>query len=259
METVNILDFNIPFEFDLQLFAEGPEPDPEPEPEPEPEPPVITNYQFKYKDQDIDMSPEEFERFYTDYKAEANWKTKYHDKGRDLNKQQDELNVKEKELSVDKELLNEWKDIKKKLDASPEARQQVAQWLNQSKPTIDPVIKSMQKDNEDLRKDINRDKAINQMSQKYKDFDHEKLLEYQRDFNFDNMEDMMRFTLMAWRGSQVEDRVQEARAEIVKGMQKKKGLPPTGKKVTVPKEKPKSFQDMIDMAHARVDEEGSII
>jgi len=219
----------------------------------------VKEYEFEVDGEKMKVDQDKFNEILHATKNAESWEKKYHDKGRKLNQWQTELTAKEKELVGNKETLEEWKNVKKKLDANPEARKQIANWLNQSKPSIDPIIQEVKKENEELRKDIERDRAVNKLNKEYEDFSHEDLLEFQKDFNFGDMADMMRFTYLAKKGSELDDHIQNAKVEMVKEMKKKKGLPPTGKKMAVPKEQPKSWQDMIDMAKRRVDAEGSIL
>lgn len=252
-----------PFKFDLQLFAEEPEPEPDPEPEPEPVPanepePDDKEYEFDVDGEKKKVSKDVFnEVLNATLNAEA-WEKKYHDKGRKLNQWQTDLGVKEKELAGDKDTLTEWKAVKKKLDANPETRKIIADALNQAKPSIDPVIQEVKKENEELRKDIDRDRAINKMGKEFDDFDHDDLLEFQKDFNFGDMGDMMKFTYLAKKGSELDDHIQTAKVEMVKEMKKKKGLPPTGKKFVPAVEPAASMDEARQKLHDLIRQGGSL-
>ena len=155
--------------------------------------------------------------------------------------------------------MDEWKAVKVKLDANPESRKLIANALNQAKPSIDPVIKAVQQENADLRKDIDRDRAIARMNKEFEDFNDDDLAQFQADFNLNDMYDAMKFTYLAKKGAGLDDEIQKARVDIVKGMKGKKGSPPTGKKAASPPPKPKDYNDMIKRAYERVDNEGTII
>ena len=97
------------------------------------------------------------------------------------------------------------------------------------------------------------------MSKEFEDFDDDDLAQFQADFNLNDMFDAMKFTYLAKKGAGLDDEIQKARVDIVKGMKNKKGSPPTGKKGAVPPPKPKDFNDAVQMALDRVDNEGTII
>jgi hypothetical protein len=198
-----------------------------------------TEYEFDVNGEKIKLDRDKFNEVLTATRNAEKWDKKYHEKGRKLNQYSQELQAKEKELATDKALLDEWKAVKEKLDANPESRQFLADTLNKSKPSIDPVIREVQKENENLRKDIERDRAIQKMSKEFEDFDNDALADFQADFNLNDMYDAMRFTYLARKGASLDDEIQKARSDVVKGMKDKKGSPPTGKKAAPPPPKPR--------------------
>lgn len=218
-----------------------------------------TEYEFEVGGEKVKIDRDIFNEVLTNTQKAEKWEKKYHEKGRKLNQYSQELQAKEKELATDKQLLDEWKAVKTKLDANPETRKFIADALNQAKPSVDPVIKEVQKQNEALRKDIERDRAMQRMSKEFEDFDDDELVQFQADFNLLDMYDVMKFTYLAKKGASLDDEIQKARSDVVKGMKSKKGSPPTGKKTASPPPKPKDFNDMIRMAYERVDNEGTII
>jgi hypothetical protein len=218
-----------------------------------------TEYEFDVNGEKIKLDRDKFNEVLSATKNAEKWDKKYHEKGRKLNQFQRELQDKEKELATDKQLLDEWKAVKKKLDADPEARKFVAGALNESKPSIDPVVKAQSDEIEKLRKDIERDRAIQKMQAKYQDFNDEELAEFQANFNLADMFDVMEYTYLAKKGASIDDEIQKARVEVVKGMKSKKGAPPTGKKTPTPPPEPKTFDEMVRMAKLRVDNEGTIL
>ena len=218
-----------------------------------------TEYEFEIEGEKVKIDRDTFNEVLANTQKAESWEKKHHEKGRKLNQFSQELQVKEKELASDKQLLDEWKAVKTKLDANPESRKLIADALNQAKPSIDPVIKKVQDENADLRKDIDRDRAIQKMSKEFEDFNDEDLAQFQADFNLNDMYDAMKFTYLAKKGSGLDDEIQKARSEMVKGMAKKKGAPPTGKKSVPQTSKPKSWQEMLNAAYERVDNEGTVI
>lgn len=218
-----------------------------------------TEYEFEVGGEKIKLDRDKFNEVLTATRNAEKWDKKYHEKGRKLNQFSQELQTKEKELANDKQLLDEWKAVKQKLDAHPESRKVIADALNTAKPSIDPVIQAVQKENADLRKDMERDKAEARMAKEFEDFDNDELAQFQGDFNLDNMFDAMKFTYLAKKGASIDDAVQKARVDVVKGMRNKKGSPPTGKKASPPPPKDKTWNEMVESAYARVDNEGTII
>jgi hypothetical protein len=218
-----------------------------------------TEYEFDVGGEKVKLDRDKFNEILIATRNAEKWDTKYHEKGRKLNQYASELQAKEKELATNKQLLDEWKAVKSKLDADPQSRQLIADALNKAKPSVDPVIREVQKQNDELRKDIERDRAIQKMSKEFQDFDDDELVQFQADFNLNDMYDAMKFTYLAKKGAGLDDEIQKARSDMVKGMKNKKGAPPTGKKSAPPPPKPKSYAEMIQQAYDRVDNEGSII
>lgn len=218
-----------------------------------------TEYEFEVEGEKVKIGRDVFNEVLASTQKAEKWEKKYHDKGRKLNQFSQELQTKEKELATDKDLLDEWKAVKQKLDANPESRQLIANALNQAKPSIDPVIKQLQEGNADLRKDIDRDRAINKMHERHEDFNDDELAQFQADFNLNDMLDAMEFTYLAKKGAGIGDEIQKARTDMVKGMVKKKGTPPTGKRAVSPPPKAKTWNEMLEQAFARVDNEGTIL
>lgn len=218
-----------------------------------------TEYEFEVEGEKVKVDRDMFNEVLASTQKAEKWEKKYHEKGRKLNQFSQELQTKEKELATDKQLLDEWKAVKEKLDANPESRQLIASALNQAKPSIDPVIKQVQKENADLRKDIDRDRAVSKMHERHDDFNDVELAQFQADFNLNDMLDAMEFTYLAKKGAGLDDEIHKARTDIVKGMVKKKGTPSTGKKAASPPPKAKDWNDMVDQAYARVDNEGTIL
>ena len=209
-----------------------------------------SEYKFRYGDEDISMSPEEFERFYKDYTNEQKWQTKYHKKGEALNQREHELDARQKEIEAIRTNATEWEAIKKQLNQDPEGRKKIAELLNKSYPTVDPVIEAQQSEIDSLKSQYAKDKAISKLQKQFDDFNADTLEQFAGDFNFRSQEDMMLFSYYAWLGSQLDDKVSEARANVVRDAKKKKGLPPTGKQEKVPPKELKSLEDMRQSALA---------
>jgi hypothetical protein len=202
-----------------------------------------SEYKFKFEGKDVSMSPEEFERFYKDYNAEQKWQQKHHERGRQLNQERQDLERQRAEIEAVKQNAKEWEDIKKQLNQSPEGRKLIAQYLNQARPTVDPVIEEQQNEIQKLRIEFAKDKAVAALSKQLPDFDADELEQFAGDFNFRDQKDMMLFTYYARKGSQVDDLVSEAKANVVREAKKKKGLPATGKKATLSKNEPKNIDE----------------
>ena len=243
----------LPFKFNLQLFGDTTETleqeTPSVEEEVVSEEPTgdfeeASEYKFRYGDEDITMSPEEFERFYKDYTNEQKWQTKYHKKGEALNRREIELDARQKEIEAIRTNATEWEAIKKQLNQNPEGRKAIAELLNKSQPTVDPIIEEQQKEISNIRSELARDKAVSKLSKQFDDFSADTLEQFAGDFNFRNQEDMMLFSYYAWLGSQMEDKVSEARANVVRDAKKKKGLPPTGKQEKVPSKQLNTLEEM---------------
>jgi hypothetical protein len=211
-----------------------------------------SEYKFKYGDEDVTMSPEEFERFYKDYRNEQKWQTKYHKKGEALNQRERELDARQREVEAIRTNATEWEAIKKQLNQNPEGRKFIAELLNQSQPSVDPVIEEQQNEIRYIRHELAQDKAIAKLSQQFSDFDADVLNDFTNGFDFRNQEDLMLYGYYAWLGSQLEDKVSEARANVVRNAKKKKGLPPTGKKEAAPKEKGSTIAEMARNAMAAI-------
>lgn len=220
------------------------------------EPEEYSEYKFKFEGKDITMSPEEFERFYKDYNAEQKWQSKYHERGRQLNQQKAELESQRAEIEAVKQNAKEWEDVKKQLNQSPEGRKLIAQYLNQARPTVDPIIEEQQNEIQQIRTELSRDKAVQALSKQLPDFNADELEQFAGDFNFRDQKDMLLFTYYALKGSRVDDLVSEAKANVVRDAKKKKGLPATGKAGKMQKAEPKTIDEAREAALAWVREHG---
>jgi len=252
METVK----SIPF--DLQLFAEE-EPVEEPSEETEEAEgktetePVEekSEYDFELDGEQITVPKEELHEILAATKNSVNWKASLNEKGKKLNRQLAEVKARERELAPIERAGKEWIDIEKKLQQSPEGRQYLRNLLN-SKPTIDPVLQKQQDDIKELRTEIRRGGALNDLVKEHPDYDDQKVTDFVAQFDPDEPKDMMQFSYFAMRGANLEQIIAEERAKIVRQAKNKKGLPATGKKEAAPAKKFKTVQDMVRAAHEQV-------
>ena len=207
---------------------------------------AVQEYKFKHDGKDVVMKPEEFEEFYSDWSNEKKWKTKLNDKGRKLNKQRDELESRAAQLKTDEATLQEYKKLKKAIEANPQAYGLMNKLLNEAEPSIDPAIKKLEADVKDLRNATAREKASIELSKKFEDYSDETLETFTGDFELDRPLDAKLFTYYAWKGSQLDDILREEKAALVREAKKKKGMPATSTKQELPPEK---FKDVDDWAN----------
>ena len=207
---------------------------------------AVQEYKFKHQGKDIQMKPEEFEEFYSDWSNEKKWKQKLNDKGRKLNQLRDELQSKEAQVKQDESLLNEYKRLKKAIEANPKAYGLMNQLLNESEPSIDPAVKELQKDVKSFRTEMARERAAVELSKEIKDFDADELRQFANDFDLTNPRDAMLFTYYAQKGSKLDDIIREERTNVVREAKKKKGMPATATKQELP---PKKFDSLDDWAN----------
>lgn len=205
-------------------------------------------YKFKVADKTVEMSPEEFERFYKDWTAEQKWQTKLHEKGQKLNKLRDELEAKEKEISSYGSALEEWRKVKAAIEANPQAYSYLNKLLNESQPTVDPNVKKLEERVNVLDSSLKEKEAYLNLSKKYNDFNREEINNFAKDIDWGDKEQVIEAMYWAWKGSQIDDLIEKARAEVVMEAKKKKGLPPTGKKETAPEKEPKDIWEAAEMA-----------
>ena len=213
-------------------------------------------YEFKYDGKDVKMSSEEFAQFYGDWDNSKKWKAALNDKGRKLNEERSALRAEQHKLGEDKKLVDEYRTLKKAFEANPAAYKQVNQLLNEQKPAIDPAIREVRDELKQTRSEIEREKAMVALSKKYEDFNYDELNEFIADYDLLNHKDMMEMTYLARKGSQLPELLSDARADVVRGAKKKKGLPATGKKEGVPPPKPQTIAEMVEAAHKRLEADG---
>ena len=213
-------------------------------------------YEFKYDGKDVKMSSEEFAQFYGDWDNSKKWKAALNDKGRKLNEERSALRAEQHKLGEDKKLVDEYRTLKKAFEANPAAYKQVNQLLNEQKPAIDPAVKEVRDELRQTRSEMEREKAVLELSKKYEDFNYDELNEFIADYDFLNHKDMMEMTYLAKKGSQLPDLLSEARANVVRDAKKKKGLPATGKKEGIPTPKPKTIAEMVEAEHRRLEAQG---
>lgn len=156
-----------------------------------------------------------------------NWITKNQERSEELGKGEGALKDHTKQTQ---ERLNrrEQKLRKAELDLNNRGNQQAAE--------------TYQKKYETWQEDQN---AVIDLKREFSDYDPEVLKDFHKGFNMENATDYRMLVFLAWKGSQLENRIQEARAEVVSGMEKKRGLPPRGMVGTMPEE----FHT-VDEAHA---------
>lgn len=216
----------------------------------------VGDIEVEVEGEKVTMSPDEFQRFYKDWSAEQGWQTKYHKKGKELNARARELEQKEKELSENRSLIDEYRKVKKAIDANPKAYQYLNQLINESEPQVAPAIQKqieeLKSRQEQDRVEREREKAVVKLSREFDDFDYDKLSEFSGEFDFRNQEDMLRFSHLAYRGFSADDIKAEARAEAVRKARQKKGSPATGKKEASPQKKPMSIDEAADYWKSRV-------
>jgi len=213
-------------------------------------------YEFKYDGKDVKMSSEEFSQFYKDWDNSKKWKATLNDKGRKLNEERSALRAEQHEVGENKKLIEEYRTLKQAFEANPEAYKQVTKLLNEQKPAIDPAIKEVRDELRQTRSEIDWERAQIEMKKKYDDYDHNELNNFIADYDLLKHKDMMELTYLAHKGSQLPELLSDARADVVRGAKKKKGLPATGKKEGVPPPKPKTLQEAVEAAHKALEAQG---
>lgn len=202
----------------------------------------------KVEGQDVEMSPDEFARFYKDWTNEQKWQAKYHQKGKELNTKEQTLSEREKKLSGQENLLGEYQKIKGAMQANPKAYAYLQKLMNESEPAVAPAIKKQldeeKTERENFRREYERDKAVLSLSKEFSDFDVDSVEDFVTGFNFNKQEDLLKLAFFAKQGAELDDKLAEARADVVRKARQKKGAPATGKKETVSTSKGKTIAEM---------------
>jgi hypothetical protein len=207
---------------------------------------AVQEYKLKHDGKEVNFTQEQFDEFYGDWSNEKKWKSKLNDKGRKLNQLRDDLQTKEAQLKQDEHSLNEWKKLKKAIEANPKAYGLMNKLLNESEPSIDPAIKKLEDEVKSFRAETKRKEASIELSRDLPDFDYEKLNNFANDFDLSNPKDAMLFTYYAEKGSHHEDDLREAKANLVREAKKKKGMPATAGKQ---ESSPKKYKNIDDWAN----------
>jgi hypothetical protein len=186
------------------------------------------------------------------------WETKYHKKGEKLNKQQAELERKEKALAGIEKYVDEYKRFKTKVEGNPEAARYFNSLMASGKDSLDPAFKELAEKQNDLEREIAYDKAAIKLSKKYEDFDWEEIQDFVEEFDDENPDQKAEFLYFAWRGANIDEKriKKDAEADVVRKSKGKKGLPSTGKIAKSPPKEPLTTQDARRLAHEVVNQRG---
>ena len=217
------------------------------EEEPSEESEAIQEYNFKIKGEDKTLSSQELEEALDVYANRKKWDTKLHKKGEQLNKLRDDLQKHEDELKGDKASLEEWKKLRKAIDANPQAYTLMNKLLNEAEPSVDPAIKKLEQEVADFRRETARKEAAIELSKEIEGFNAKEVQDFVGDFDLANPKDAQLFAWYAKEGSKMKDTVREARADVVRKAKEKKGLPATGKKDKLPSKAPKTLDEWAEM------------
>jgi len=209
-------------------------------------------YKFKVDGKTVEMSPEEFERFYKDWRAEKKWQAKLHEKGQKLNRLRDELQAKEAEIKANEAALQEWKKVRAAIEANPQAYAYLQKLLNENEPSVDPTVKKLEERLNELDSSLKEKEAYLNLSKKYEDFNKEEIENFAKDIDWSDREQVLEALYLAWKGSQLDDLIEKARAEVVMEAKKKKGLPPTGKKEKAPEKEYNTIWEAAEAAKAAI-------
>ena len=180
------------------------------------------------------------------------WEKKYHDKGKEINKRLKDLEARETKAKGDESLIEEYRTLRAAMQANPQAWDVVNNLMNSQQPAVDPKYKELENKLNELEKDGKyRDVAMD-LSKRFPDFDEDKIMEFASGFDFNDPHDLALYSYYANKGMKADDVKSEARADVVREMKKKKGLPTVGKKSPMPSEKPGSIDDWAEKMKARV-------
>jgi hypothetical protein len=203
-----------------------------------------------------EFDPEVFNNIADAYEKGQKWETTYHKKGEALNKQREALYSQEKEIKENLKILEEYKKIRKAFEANPAAYSAVQKALNEQESALPPAYKELEKKTHELEANMAYDKAVRDLAKEYTDFDEEGLRKFSLEYDVNNPHDMLNLYYHAWKGSQLSDLLEKAKAEVVLEAKKKPGLPPIGMKVTPKAEFPKTIKEQAELALRQIEQNG---
>jgi len=205
-----------------------------------------------------EYDPEVFAKIADAVEKGQKWETSYHKKGETLNRERATIMAERKEIEENKKLLNEYREIKKAIEANPAAYSAMQKALNEQQSAIPPAYKDLENKTRELEQTMAYDRALRDVTREYEDFDENTIRNFSLEYDVNNPKDMLSLYYNAWKGSQLSDLIEKAKGEVVLAAKNKKGLPPVGTK-TVPKaEMPKSLREQYEAAKKRIQEEGAL-
>ena len=129
--------------------------------------------------------------------------------------------------------------------------------MNEQESAIPPAYKELEKKTHELESTMAYDRAVREIVREFTDFDEDTVRKYAYEYDVNNPKDMLTLYYHAWKGSQVPDLIEKAKAEVVLEAKKKPGLPPVGMKQAVPRaEFPKTIKEQAEMALREIAKSG---
>lgn len=223
------------------------------------EPTSIPNkISVKVGQKQYDFNPETFQQIADAHEKGQKWETSYHKKGEALNKLRDELYSERKEIDENKKTLEEYKKIKKAIEANPAAYTAMQKALNEQESVIPPAYKELEKKTHELESNMAYDRAVREIVREFNDFDEDTVRKFSYEYDVNNPKDMLTLYYHAWKGSQLPDLIEKAKTEVVLEAKKKQGLPPVGLKMAPSKELPTTLMEQWAAAKKRIESEGPL-
>lgn len=211
----------------------------------------------EYGGKSREFDPEIFDKIVGSYDKGEKWETSYHKKGEAMNRERAAILAERKEIEENKKVLDEYRKIKKAFEMNPKAYAEVQKALNEQESAIPPAYKELETKTRELESNMAYDKALREISREYDDFDEKVIRDFSYEYDVNNPRDMLALYYNAWKGSQLPDLIEKAKAEIVLEAKKKTGLPSIGAKITPPKVLPSRLDDQYKEALKRIETEGA--
>ena len=182
---------------------------------------------------DIELDESQLQLLYNSALNEKKWKNSLREKGEKLNKQEQEFQERMK-------AENTYLENRKRELVAKERKQWKQQQQYQQQSERDTHIAN-----------INASYNIIEMSRAHDDFDWPTIKEFSLGYNWQNFTDKLEIAYYAWRGKNLEERLSEARADVIREAKKKGRGVPAGHVNPVVETTPRSIEEVYEQEKKR--------
>ena len=181
------------------------------------------------------------------------WRAKLSKEGEKQNKERKALSAERKEIEEIRGLAEEFKRAKQNM--TPEAYEYLKKLMNEG-DKVTPAVRQLKEDIDRRFKDLDKKEAIVSLKEQFTDFDVKAVQEFMESFDWEQITpyDVYLLGYYALQGKGLPEKIQNARAKDAETRRKRKGVLPSSKgtKKASNRKAPRTIDEGLEMALAEL-------